>query len=441
MDDSRSTRSERPEGDKRSPSRKKSGEATPGTRSRSSASSSSAGHDTRNLVTAQQAIGNFLRNIREAQRLTQEQVALLTKDSPWKLSRAAISAIERGQNFPGMEAMLALSSVLHVDPQELVERAQLSTLVPVDVTEVSYEALKAEAAEFFWAGDYRKALAIYDAMIEKVALENDDDANIARERTARLEVHRATALKRAGALLSAIASTERAISFSTDYPQIQADAYVVLADLQCQRGHLPLARDAAQRAVELSELAEPKTQGWAWMAKARVLYLAEEFEQARQAFLRARERAREANDSRHLTHIEGDVGMCWLGLGQVGEATKWLRRAVDLAREQSQPAMEASWLIELGKIRFAEEKPDEAESLAVAALRIAKPREIHLTIFRAEWLLHCIGKAGPSESPDRHRLHYLRKLYGQLDQHEGIEEIQQFRQTALRTMSDDRYRR
>ena len=57
------------------------------------------------VFAAQTAIGNFLRATRTAQKLTQEQVAAMTKESPWQLSRAAISAIERGQNFPGMEAM------------------------------------------------------------------------------------------------------------------------------------------------------------------------------------------------------------------------------------------------------------------------------------------------------------------------------------------------
>jgi len=52
---------------------------------------------TETAFVAQQAIGSFLRATRTAQKLTQEQVAAMTKESPWQLSRAAISAIERGQ--------------------------------------------------------------------------------------------------------------------------------------------------------------------------------------------------------------------------------------------------------------------------------------------------------------------------------------------------------
>jgi transcriptional regulator with XRE-family HTH domain len=388
----------------------------------------------RKLSVAQHAIGNFLRATRTAQNLTQEQVAAMTQDSPWKLSRAAISAIERGQNFPGMEAMLALSNVLFVDPKELVERARLSTVVPVDITGIPWEELDKRASQYFWAGEFRQALSIYDAMLEKVALESEDDSEEAAKRLAVLEVRRSTTLKRAGALLSAIATAERAISLSVRYADVQAEAYVVLAGLQCQRGHLPLASDAAQRAVELSKNLGSRTQGWAWMAKARVDYLSGHHEDARKAFFEARKQAELAGDDHHLTHIDGDIGMCWLAQGQVGEARRWLSYAVESARRRNQPALEASWLVELGKVALHRGIFDEAEGYAQAALRIAEPREHHLTIFRAEWLRHLVLEQTRPSNGDRKRLSYLRKLFMQLDQHEGIEEIQEFRMTAMRSM-------
>ena len=75
------------------------------------------------LEAAQVTVGNFLRTTRESLRLTQAQVAERSHKTPWQLSRAAVSAIERGQNFPGLEAMLALSNVLNIDPKEVLERA------------------------------------------------------------------------------------------------------------------------------------------------------------------------------------------------------------------------------------------------------------------------------------------------------------------------------
>jgi len=394
------------------------------------------GAQSERLHTAQQAVGNFLRATRTAQHLTQEQVSSLTKRATWKLSRAAISAIERGQNFPGMEAMLALSNVLFVDPKELVERARLSTVVPIDVTNVSYEELDQKANQYFWAGEFRKALAIYDAMLEKMTLQEQTDAHEAARCLARLEVERAATLKRAGALLSAIATAERAISISVDFPETQARAYVVLSGLQSQRGLLPLAGDAAERALELSvQVENPLVQSFAWNQKAKVRYMSGAFADAKEAFLEAHRQAGIAGDALHLTHIEGNIGMCWLAEGDLREARTWVRNAIDKSRENSQPALEASWLVELGKIDFQEGDFAKADGWAQEALGIAEPREHYLTIFRAEWLRHQVVMRERPEADDHDRLQQLRKIFLLLDQHEGIDEVQEFKKTAMRVLT------
>jgi transcriptional regulator with XRE-family HTH domain len=383
------------------------------------------------LVAAQVSVGNFLRATRESLSLTQAQVADRTKGSAWQVSRAAVSAIERGQNFPGLEAMLALSNVLRIDPKELIERARL-TAVPVDVTGLSDEELERQAEQYFWAGNFKQALSIYEAMLEKLALEAPEKRDELVRRTAVLEVRRATTLKRAGALLSAIASAERAISLSAAFPQIQAEAYIVLAGLQCQRGHLPLAGDAALRAIELARRARPRTRAFAWMIQGRVFYESKSYEEARQTFLEAASHAEAAGDDMHLTHIEGDVGMCWLAQGDRDEARRWLERATERAKRQKQPILEASWLVELGKIAEGEGRVGDAESLARAALRIARPRDHKLTVFRAEWLRHRLAVRARPKATDRERIEELRGLFEHLEEHQGIEEIREFKDTVLR---------
>jgi len=383
------------------------------------------------LGSAQVSVGNFLRSTRESLRMTQAQVAEKTRGSPWQLSRAAVSAIERGQNFPGLEAMLALSNVLHIDPKELIERARLTAVVPVDITGLSDQELENRASQYFWAGDFTRALSVYDALADKLALEAPEQAEVAA-RLATLEVRRATTLKRIGALISAIAGAERAISLSTALPAIQAEAYVVLADLQAQRGHLPLAGDAAERAIALASRANPERLAWAYMVKGKALYLGKEFEAAKQAFLEARRQADAHGDRQHLSHIAGDLGSCYMSLGDTDRAQGWIEKAVRLAREHEQPALEASWLVELGKTAFARGEAQEADRLAACALEIARPREHRLTIFRAEWLRHRVARRTHPDDPDEVRVHLLQELFRQLDEHEGVDEIVDFKKTIPR---------
>jgi tetratricopeptide (TPR) repeat protein len=271
-----------------------------------------------------------------------------------------------------------------------------------------------------------------------IAMQEEQNA-ATRADLARLEVQRATALRRTGAIAAATATAERAIGLAVKEPAIQAQGYIVLAGLQCDRGLLPLASDAAQRAIELASEADVKTQGWAWAVKASTLYLSGKYDEARKAYLEARKCAVESNDRKHQTHFEGNIGTCWLALGQLAEARTWVQRAIELARHEAQPALEASWLVELGKIAVQEKRYDEADGYAQAALRLAKPLEHQMTVFRAEWLRHRLVKLRDPEQSDRHRLAYVRKLFLMLDRHEGIEEVLEFKQTVMRaTESQDR---
>lgn len=418
---------ERPTPDRRGP-RPKSGRR--GKREDGSETGSAKGRPGR-VRDAQLSVGGFVRATREAAGLTQAEVAERTREGRWQLSRAAVSAIERGQNFPGLEAMLALSSVLHIDPKEILERARLTAVAPVDASNGSFDELETRAGKLFWDGDFNRALAVYDALVHRLALESRESFPERTVRWAMIEVRRATALKRSGALLSAIGAAERAIALAADDREVQAEAYHTLATLQAQRGHLPLADDAAQRAIELASGASETARARAWMVKGHVLFLRGGFEAARQAFLEARSIA-EGHDAQHLGHIDGNIAQCWARLGDDAEAERWLRQALETARTRNQPAIEASWLVELGKLELGRERLDEADALAVQAIALAGPRDHRLTLFRAEWLRHLIARRHAPGASDEQRLTHLDELYRQLDEHEGVDEIRDFRRARGR---------
>lgn len=375
-----------------------------------------------------QQVGLFFRATRESQGLSQEQLAALTGRRSGKVSRAMISAVERGRHLPGLEVLLTLSQVLHVSPAEVLERLELARNHAVDTTGMSFEQLDKQAGRSFWQGDPRGAVACYDAMLHMLRNDPPADAAEGRRIRATTELRRGAALRRCGAPAAARGSIERAITLSEESPEIQIQAYLVLVALLVQLGCLPLARDAADRALQLTrQIDDVKLRGWAWIEKGEVLAAGGKFSEARQAFLRAGRWVREAGDHHHAIKVEGNIGHCLNELGRRDQARRRFLKAISLAKQHDLPASESLWLVDLGGLALADGKYEEADGCAAAALRIAKPRQDLLTCFRAEWLRHRVARERQPEAPDRHRVAYMRKLYVQLEEHDGVEEVREFR--------------
>lgn len=389
--------------------------------SRSRPDSARAG--TRSTGDLPHAVGSLFRWAREAQRLSQDQVAELTEGRRGQVSRTMVSAIECGQCLPGLETFVALSCALHVNPMEVLERVDLAAKLPLDITELPPEELRSRAEDYFWAGDYRSALAAYDAMRDQLLLDPPQQHAELSRRHARIEINRAAALRRCCALSAARTAAERAIALADGIPELQAEAYVVLATVLVQSGLLPFAQDAAEHAVRLS-IGQP-AHGLAWIVKGETFFALRRFEDARAAFSLARKLVRQARDRKHAINVEGNLGASLLGLGRRALARQRFARAVRLAKEHDVPAAEAFWLVELGRVLLEEGKLEEAEAHARAALRIAKPADQALTIFRAEWLRHLVSRARGSAG-DRHRLAYLRKLYVRVREHRGLSVIREY---------------
>ncbi|HXV74836.1 MAG TPA: helix-turn-helix domain-containing protein [Candidatus Polarisedimenticolaceae bacterium] len=360
-------------------------------------------------------MGNFVRSVREAQNLSQDEVAEITQGQPWALSRSAISGIERGRSLPSVEALVGLSRALHFDPNEVIERVERA-LHP-GVTSPSEQADERRAEELFWAGRHRDALMLYDALIAAVEARDEAGDSATTEKRALYEIRRAACLRRCGMLLSAKAAAERGVSLAAGHPSLQADGYLVLSATHRQRGNLPLAKDMADRAVRLTRGSDSPGEARALLQAGACLFDLGRFREALRTLLEARKSAVKHRDHRHLSHISGNIGMCWVGLDDRARAKRWVRRAYLLAREHELPALEASWLVELGRFSLDEGRTDDAAGYARAAVDIARSRQNWLTLLRAEWLRHLVKQRTSPGRADRRRIVRLRALLQRLTPH------------------------
>ncbi len=376
------------------------------------------------------AVGAMFRSAREAQKLSQDQVAALTSGQTPPISRATISSIERGKSLPGLEVLTSLSEVLHVDPTEVLDLIKVQS-PPVDLSGVTRKELTRQAEESFWAGDYRRALATYDAILHHLLLDPPEDENEQVRVRAKVEIDRANTLRQCSALRAARAAAERATQLASGIGDLQSQAYMILASLYSYEGLLALAQDAADRAVALVQGGSPRLLGLAWDQKGNILYRVKKFEEARDAFLRAREFAEEGQDHRTVASAEGNAGACLAALGRKSGARKHFNTAVNMARKHGDPAAEAFWLLELGRLALSEGTLDEADRYVGDALRIARPSDRVLTIFRAVWLQRQGVRRRGGKDPDRHRQAFLRKLYTRVKVHKGVDEIEEFEREFL----------
>ncbi len=365
------------------------------------------------------------------QGLSLGDVAAMSADQAQSISKSMLSGIERGRHLPGLETLVTLCSVLHVDPSEVHDLVHAAADVSVNFDESTAEEVRERAKKRFWSGDYRQALALYNAMLRHLADSPPGDVADRDREHARVQILRATALRRMGAFSAARAAALRATTLAEGNPEIQAEGYVVLAGILSQTGDLPVAGDLARRAVSLVDGTDPATEGLAWHQVGAVDFRRGDHAAAYDAFRKARELVRGTRNENHLTHIEGNIGSCLLAMGRRSRARGQFVRAIELAKEYGSRLQEAGWTIQLGSLFLDESRHAEAENCARTALGLARRHAESLTIFRAQLLLHRARvQSGPTPA-NSGRLTRLRGLFQRVRHRLSPEEINQCMETGL----------
>ena len=377
-------------------------------------------------------VGAMLRASRQALGLSQHRVSGLTAEQGIPVSRSAICDIERGCNMPGVESLVSLCDVLQLDPREILERVILPAELVSDVAKCSIDQIRRRISLLHWNCQYRAAVAVCSALLNRLELERSGDPAERRRLCARTEITRAAGLRRCGRLQAAEAAARRALRLSARDDYLLADSLVALAHLHMDEALLPLAQAETDQAVCLAHAAgSPRMLAFAWAARAHCLYYSVRLEDAVEANKRARGFSIEASDERIQAGVEGSLGSCLLDLGHPSAARRQYMLAVELARKGRDRNGEASWQIETGRIALHLDAPDEAERRAAAGLNIARTGDNPFSVFRGIWLQHQIARRRDSRKPDRQRLAHLKRLYPRVSVNKGIDVIREFRSEIL----------
>jgi transcriptional regulator with XRE-family HTH domain len=359
------------------------------------------------------AVGRFLRSRREALGLSQEQIAALSGDTPWKLTRAGISSIERGNNFPGLEALLVYLSIVDVLPAEVLEVARNAGAATGD------DGL-AKAHRAVTARRFPEAQSIYRSLLHA-------GRGAPARRRAHLHLRLSSALE---GCCSPLGAEEAALAAARtgDLPEIRVEAWVRHSGLRLSRGLTGSALDSASRALRISGDTAAPVRASALLAHGRALLQAGAPERSRTSLLAARKIFREHRYRWGKNEATGEIGRCLARMGRIRDARRWVRAVIRSARRHRLVDQEGHWLVELARICLDDGEKEEAGALALACMRLGRIHSRPLLSFRAGWIRYLISREGNSGGEDRRVLALLSRLYPHLEGKRHVRELREFRE-------------
>ncbi len=348
--------------------------------------------------------GTFLRNLRESRHLSLEDVERATRDAPEPVGKSLLSRLENGRARLTLPKLVALARVYRVRVGALAERLELELLAASDPGASiggSPRSRLGEAARAGRAGRIYRALAIYQATRDSA---EDDPDRV----TATLGVARALAAAarwRAARLVLEDLLADHALDADTlawtgfllcrcalglDQPLLARGAWLALAEIPRP---WPAPIEAAAPSLE-----------------ALVLEARGRLPEAEEAWVRAREALRRADDI--LGELDATVRLAGVlrQRGNLGRARRLARDAGARARTEGfhQVAIQAA--LEEARVERLAGRSSAAQLLLREARRRARRLALHAEVFASyaeEWRL---ARDRGREREARNALRSLRRL-------------------------------
>jgi len=191
----------------------------------------------------------------------------------------------------------------------------------------------------------------------------------------RVVVNYADTLVKLGRLDDAVNALEDGLSLAREIGDLSLEnqCLTLLSDVERELGNL---QDVAERERDLvlvdERLGNQPAAAQDAVHHGSTLLSLGRVDQARQAFDRAVELAREAGDESLEQRAYGGLGVAYSQLNQPVEALNHLMLALDLARVNDDPAHEAQWLGSIGEALWKFDQPEDAVQAITQAIVAAR---------------------------------------------------------------------
>lgn len=366
------------------------------------------------MIAGGQRFGTYLRALREARRLTLDDVEKATLEEPEPVTRSLLSRLELGNANISAVKLVSLARIYRVRVGLLAERLeldqQLEQIRHEGASEWSTDDLLGRAAAAGRAGQVTRALLLYE-QAELRALGAGTEP-LVRHR-ARLGVSRALAA--AGRLRAARSVVEDMLAERLPHEE-RAWAFYYFAKTSLTLGHTLMARAGY---LSLKEVPRP----WPLEIEASAPgfegeYLAYEgrLDQAVQVFLDGADAARRACDPGSEVHCLFRLAEIGRRRGRLGEALEWIAKTRELARAHGIAQMVVQAETEEGRIHMARRRPALARDAWTRGRQLARTLDLNPELFDIYLELWRLARLERDRAEERAALHNLRRLSFGLEQ-------------------------
>lgn len=210
-------------------------------------------------------LGRDLKKLREERKLTLGGVESLSVGFGERIAKTYLFRVERGKTYPTLSRLRILSRIYRVRLSRLVEslenaveEQELSADLGVDIKQATFEELRKHGIAAERGGEFSKATLLYRAAWQRAQQEEGTPEERAI-RIAKARVDLAIALRNAGHLELAREEAEAALELAPRPSNLLDSARLTLATIYRRAGQVALAREVLEGLLSRSGELTQKT--------------------------------------------------------------------------------------------------------------------------------------------------------------------------------------
>jgi tetratricopeptide (TPR) repeat protein len=340
---------------------------------------------------ATKAFGRYLKTLRERRGLSLDDVASLSQTFPEKINKGYLSRCENGHQKLAFSKVIALSRIIEVPADVLVERMELDLELDrvggPDTENQSYAELRNAGIKAFGAGGLTDAYgylrdAILRAPIDPVSQSYRD----VKEQVAVAQMNCATAAHALGRYRYALHEFLYVEAIDALEPKHYAIILERISSCFRARKDIEAAKKHANTAIRNAEASgETKFIGYLYTTRALIAYDSSDLELAVEFHKKAYAAHKAVGRSAECASSLNNLAQCYFDQKRFGAAHRTCAASLKISKANKHNRSHALSLILLGEIDEIENRPSQAEKKWNEAVAIAKKVRDKKLRFKAEF--------------------------------------------------------